>query len=149
MDNINFLNRYCAFQKIATFQHSKRLMHLLIGVILFVLRSTFLFGIDPVDTLKLVSSTPEELEVSIESNQNEFNPFLLEESEIEVFLIENREDKKTEFEYLPLPYSERITQLIVSTKGFSNWETSFFSTKPKREGLHLYDLFHSWKSYSA
>jgi hypothetical protein len=149
MNIINFLNRYCAFQKLATLQHFKRLMHLLISVILFVLRSTFLFGIDPVDTLGLASSTPEELEVSIESNQNEFNPFLLEESEIEIFLIENREDKKTEFEYLPLPYSESNTQFRISTKGFSKWETRFFSTKPKREGLHLYDLFQSWKSYSA
>jgi hypothetical protein len=124
-------------------------MHLLIGVILFVLRSTFLFGIDPVDTLGLASSTPEELEVSIESDENEFNPFHLEESEIEVFLIENREDKKTEFEYLPLPYSERIKQFRISQKGFSNWETRFFSTKPKREGLHLYDIFQNWKSYFA
>lgn len=149
MDIINFLNRYCTFRKIATFRHFKRLMHLLIGVILFVLRFTFLFGIDPVDTLGLASSTPEELKVSIESNENEFNPFLLEESEIEVFLIENREDKKTEFEYLPLPYSERIKQFRISQKGFSKWETRFFSTKPKREGLYLYDLFQNWKSYSA
>jgi hypothetical protein len=124
-------------------------MHLLISIFLFFLRSTFLLGIDPAETLELSDSRQQEINVSTESQEMEFNPFLLEESEIEVFLIENREDKKTEFEYLPLPYSERITQLIVSTKGFSNWETSFFSTKPKRDGLHLYDLFQSWNSYSA
>jgi hypothetical protein len=124
-------------------------MHLLISIFLFFLRSTFLLEIDPAETLELSDSRQQEINVSTESQEMEFNPFLLEESEIEVFLIENREDKKTEFEYLPLPYSERITQLIVSTKGFSNWETSFFSTKPKRDGLHLYDLFQSWNSYSA
>lgn len=124
-------------------------MHLLISIFLFFLRSTFLLGIGPAETLELADSGLQEINVSTEGQEMEFNSFLFDELEIEILLIENREDKKTEFDYLPLPYSERITQLIVSTKGFSNWETSFFSTKPKRGGLHLYDLFHNWKSYFA
>ncbi len=124
-------------------------MTLILSVLLFVFRSLFLFGIEMGDTLGLASNS-DEAKISIEITDSKLHPLLLEDSEFEVLLIESQEEEeKTESENLPLLYFVETATQGVSTKNYSNWENTFYTSKPKMEGLHLYDLFHNWKSFPA
>jgi len=123
-------------------------MTLILSVLLFVFRSLFPVGIELGDTLGFASGS-DEVKASLEITDTKFHPLLLEDSDFEILLIENQEEEKTESENFPLLYFVETATHGVSKKNYSNWEKTFFTSKPKIEGLHLYDLFHNWKSFPA
>ena len=123
-------------------------MNLILSVLLFVFRFFFLFGIETANPLGQASNS-NEAKISIEITDNNIHALPLEESKTEFILIEIEEEEKTESEHLPLLYFAETAIHWVCKKNYSNWETTFYTSKPKMEGLYLYDLFHSWKSFLA
>ena len=124
-------------------------MSILLSLILVVFRALFLLGFEVSGTLEFLSNQGTEL-VSVEITDTQVHPLLLEDSDIEFLLIENQEqEEKSESENLPLLFFVETAILSVSNKDFTGWQISFFSTKPKIDGLHLYDLFGSWKLHLA
>jgi hypothetical protein len=121
-------------------------MAILLSVILFAFRSLFLVGIGISDTLELLA-TQEQEQIASAFNDSQLHPILLEDSSIELLLIENQEqEEKSETEDLPLLYYVETATFSDSKKDYTDWQTSFFSTKAKQGSIHLYDLFGCWKS---
>jgi hypothetical protein len=121
-------------------------MPILLSVILFAFRSLFFLGIGASDTLESLA-TQEQAQISSGIYDSQLHPIPLEDSSIELLLIENQEqEEKSETEDLPLLYYVETATFSDSKKDFTDWQTSFFSSKAKQGGIHFYDLFGCWKS---
>jgi len=121
-------------------------MPIILSVILFAFKSLFLSGIGVSGTLELLA-TQEQEQFFAAINDSHLHPILLEDSSIELILIESQEEEeKNETEDLPLLFFVETAIFSISQKDYTDWQTSFFSTKAKKEGMHLYDLFDCWKS---
>ncbi|MFT5773453.1 MAG: hypothetical protein ACI9UV_003310 [Algoriphagus sp.] len=122
------------------------MMPIILSVILFAFKSLFLSGIGFSSTLEL-SDIHEQDQISGAINDSHLYPILLEDSSIELILIESQEqEEKSETEDLPLLFFVETAIFSISKKDYTDWQISFFSTKAKKEGIHLYDLFDCWKS---
>jgi hypothetical protein len=121
-------------------------MPIILSIILFALKSLFFSGIGVSSTLDILAA--QEQEQTFEGiNSPHFDQILLEDSSIELILIESQEqEEKSETEDLPLPFFVETAIFSISKKDYTDWQTSFFSTKAKKDGIHLYDLFDCWKS---
>lgn len=121
-------------------------MPILLSVILFAFRTLFLLEIGFTSTLESLTVQKQD-QISFEINDSQLHPILLEDSSIELVLIESQEqEEKSEAENLPLIYYLETATFSNSKKDFTDWQTSFFSTKAKKEGIHLYDFFVCWKT---
>jgi hypothetical protein len=121
-------------------------MPIILSVILFAFKSLFLSGIGVNGTLDSLATLEQEL-ISVAINDSQLHPILLEDSSIELVLIESQEqEEKSETEDLPLLFFVETAIFSISNKNYTDWQTSFFSTKAKKDGIHLYDLFDCWKS---
>jgi hypothetical protein len=121
-------------------------MPIILSVILFTFKSLFLSGIGFSGALDLLA-THEQEQILVAINDSHVYPILLEDSSIELILIESQEqEEKSETENLPLRFFVETAIFSISKKDYTDWQTSFFSTKAKKEGMHLYDLFDCWKS---
>jgi hypothetical protein len=118
-------------------------MQLLFSVLLFVSNAVFLPGFESNHTLEFRSDSAES-QIFSEITDSQLNPLLFEDFQIEFLLIEKEE--KNEFEYLPLQFFAETAIFSISKKDYTDWQTSFFSTKAKKDGIDLYDLFDCWKS---
>jgi hypothetical protein len=121
-------------------------MPIILSVILFALKSLFLSGIGFSGALDLLATQDQE-QILAATNDSQLHPILLEDSSIELILIESQEqEEKSETEDLPLLFFVDTAIFSISKKDYTDWQTSFFSTKAKKNGIHLYDLFDCWKS---
>ncbi len=124
-------------------------MQIILSVLLFVFKSLFLSGFELSDTLTVLLDTSNS-QVSEESNENQFQPIVIEEIGIEFLLVENNEqEEKSESEIFPVCFSIETFDFLISNKDYIDWQTSFYSSKPKIEGIKLYDLFGCWKTHLA
>ncbi len=122
-------------------------MPIILSVILFAFKSLFLSGIAVSGTLELLATQEEQEQILLANHESQLYPILFEDSSIELILIESQEqEEKSETEDLPLLFFVETAIFSISKKDYTDWQTSFFSTKAKKDGIHLYDLFDCWKS---
>jgi len=125
-------------------------MSILLSLILVVCRTLTLTGVENSSANLALLFEDQNAQVSLAISDTQIHPYLLEDSEIEFLVIENQEqEEKSESENLPLLFFVETAVLSVSKKDYNDWQTSFFSSKPKLEGIHLYDLFGCWKAHLA
>ncbi len=118
----------------------------LLGLISFLLRLTLaiqgqLIAFIPGDFLQ------ENLSITSDSTRNQVHAIPLEDWSSALALCEAESEEKSESE------TETLADLLQAfyEAGISNENTShynpFFGSKSLKGSLHLYDLFHSWKTH--
>jgi len=121
-------------------------MQLLFSVLLFVSNAIFLPGFESNNALEFRSDSAES-QIFSEITESKLNPLISEDFQIEFLLLEKEEkEEKNESKYLPSQFFVETAIFSISNKDYTDWQTSFFSTKAKKDGIELYDLFDCWKS---
>ncbi len=121
-------------------------MQSLFSVLLFVLNAIFFPEFESNNTLEFKFDSTES-QIFSEINESQLDQLISEDFQIEFLLIEEEEkEEKNESEHLPLQFFVETAIFSISNKDYTDWQASFFSTKAKKDGIHLYDLFDCWKS---
>jgi hypothetical protein len=125
-------------------------MQVLLSVLLFVLSSLSLSGNEWSNTLLASVSIEEEEQLSVETSGAQLHSLLLEDFSSDLAFVEVEEqEEKNENKSSSDSLCVHTSNLLPNCKGFIDWQTTFYSTKPKLEGLHKYDLFGCWKTHLA
>ena len=123
-------------------------MQVLFSVLLFVLSSLSLPGVEWSNTLLTSVSSEDKIQISDETSGPHLLSLVLDDRNGELAFVEVEEqEEKNENKTHSASLDVHASNILPNNKGFIDWQTSYYSSKPKLEGLHKYDLFGCWKTH--